>query len=73
MAAQKKRVNIQLPEEFESYIEKRVSQTGLTKSALVVMALQEWYEAKINMEQMRDMPALINELKNMQDKMDKLK
>lgn len=73
MGVQKKRVNIMLPEQVEKYLEKRMDQTGLAKSALVVMAMQEWYEAKINMEQMRDMPALINELKNMQDKMDKRK
>lgn len=69
MATKKPRINIQLPDRVEEYVEERMEQTGLPKSAVVVMALQEWYEAKKNMEKMQDLPSLINELKLMQDKM----
>lgn len=69
MENRRPRVNFQLPAEVEDYIERRMKQTGLTKAAMLVMAMQEWYDAKMNLEKMENLPELIAELKKLQENM----
>jgi len=46
MATKKPRVNIQLPPAIEEFIEKRMEETLLPKSAVIVMALKEYVDSR---------------------------
>lgn len=70
-AKKKPRINVQLPRHIEDYLELRMEQTSLPKTSVLIMALEEWYQAKKNIEQMGNLPELILQLKEMSEKMGK--
>lgn len=69
-AKKRPRVNVQIPENVELYLEQMMDETSLPKSSVLVMALQEWYQAKKNIEQMSNLSDLMKQLKEMSDKLD---
>lgn len=59
------RKNITLSDELADYFEKKSKETGISQSALMVMAISEYLDQKRALESLGDILAQMKKLENM--------
>lgn len=59
------RMNLYLPKQYREWLEKKSSDTGITMSAIMVIALKTYMDQQDTMELMPKMLAKLNELESM--------
>ena len=59
------RMNLYIPRSYREWLEKKSKDTGVTMSAIMVMALKTYMDQQDAMELMPKMLAKLNELENM--------
>lgn len=67
------RINITVSEDIKAWFEDKSKRTGISQSALMAMALDEWIFQKEAMKSMSDMGSIISKLEDMQSKIEELK
>lgn len=69
--AEKVRVNTRISKQLNDWLDKRSKETGYSKSTLVMLALENYYQQIEVVEKMGDMATIYQELQEIKDKLEK--
>ena len=69
--SEKVRVNTRISKNLNDWLDKRSKETGYSKSALVMLALENFYQQTEVVEKMGDMATIYQELQEIKDKLGK--
>lgn len=69
--AEKVRVNTRISKQLNDWLDKRSKETGYSKSTLVMLALENYYQQTEVVEKMGDMATIYQELQEIKDKLGK--
>lgn len=69
--AEKVRVNTRISKNLNDWLDKRSKETGYSKSTLVMLALENYYQQTEVVEKMGDMATIYQELQEIKDKLGK--
>lgn len=68
---EKVRVNTRISKNLNDWLDKRSKETGYSKSTLVMLALENYYQQIEVVEKMGDMATIYQELQDIKDKLGK--
>ena len=68
---EKVRVNTRISKNLNDWLDKRSKETGYSKSTLVMLALENYYQQTEVVEKMGDMATIYQELQDIKDKLGK--
>lgn len=69
--AEKVRVNTRISKQLNDWLDKRSKETGYSKSTLVMLALENYFQQTEVVEKMGDMATIYQELQEIKDKLGK--
>lgn len=68
---EKVRVNTRISKQLNDWLDKRSKETGYSKSTLVMLALENYFQQTEVVEKMGDMSTIYRELQEIKDKLEK--
>lgn len=68
---EKVRVNTRISKQLNDWLDKRSKETGYSKSTLVMLALENYFQQTEVVEKMGDMSTIYRELQEIKDKLGK--